>query len=464
MTPAPSGVQAILGQKRNCSVMSTKVKAEVSGSLPQWPRVEECRQAIVQQNGRLRALVHILSDPLQDAAFANGPLAGVPYTLKDTWDTPGIPTTGGSWRHRDRVPAVGTPVVDAFQRAGAVLLGKSNCSDLALAWESFNHLIGATRNPHDERRSAGGSSGGAACAVASGMTAFDWGTDFGGSIRLPAAFCGVTGLRLSSEPWPVNEQHFPRMTPHFWPWVGMGPITRTVGGARAVVNALGALRRPFPSPRPGLDDVVVYTPDRACMGHWPTFVGDAARALSAAGIRFQIDRSLPPPRDVNLLFNAYVSAHFDEFSSTGELPFREGMAAVLLGLATMGRLDKRVHPTSGALLALMALGSATLYRDAARWEDRLAELRASTRAIWDSGRVLVAPVTTSLPPLHGRAVLDRSVLAFTKLGNMVDATAISIPFGRFDGKRLPRGLHILGPPGSEQAVLDLAERLEGSYS
>jgi amidase len=360
------------------------------------------------------------------------------------------------------VPSSEAPVYGALRRTGAALLGKSNCSDLALAWESFNHLVGATRNPHDETRSAGGSSGGAACAVASGMAAFDWGTDFGGSIRIPAAFCGVTGLRLSSEPWPVNEQHFPRLAPHFFPWVGMGPITRSVADARQVLAALGELRRPFAEPRPRLDDVVVYAPDRACLGRWPTFVGDTARALAGAGMRFAIDRSLPPSRDVNLLYNAYVSSHFDEFSSTGELEFREGLAAVLLGLATMGRLDKRVHPTSGALLALMALGNATIYRDAARWEDLLADLRARVHAIWSEGRVLVAPTTTSLPPKHGRSVLDWSVLAFTKLGNMVDATAIAIPFGHFEGTRLPRSLHVLGPPGSEQAVLDVAEKLEAS--
>jgi aspartyl-tRNA(Asn)/glutamyl-tRNA(Gln) amidotransferase subunit A len=423
-------------------------------------RLEDCRQAIVQQNDRLRALVHVLREPLQESS--GGPLAGVPYTLKDTWDTPGMPTTGGSWRHRARVPSSEAPVYGALRRTGAALLGKSNCSDLALAWESFNHLVGATRNPHDETRSAGGSSGGAACAVASGMAAFDWGTDFGGSIRIPAAFCGVTGLRLSSEPWPVNEQHFPRLAPHFFPWVGMGPITRSVADARQVLAALGELRRPFAEPRPRLDDVVVYAPDRACLGRWPTFVGDTARALAGAGMRFAIDRSLPPSRDVNLLYNAYVSSHFDEFSSTGELEFREGLAAVLLGLATMGRLDKRVHPTSGALLALMALGNATIYRDAARWEDLLADLRARVHAIWSEGRVLVAPTTTSLPPKHGRSLLDWSVLAFTKLGNMVDATAIAIPFGHFEGTRLPRSLHVLGPPGSEQAVLDVAEKLEAS--
>jgi Asp-tRNA(Asn)/Glu-tRNA(Gln) amidotransferase A subunit family amidase len=421
----------------------------------------DAQRAIREQNGRLRALVHVLREPLREAGTERAPLAGVPFTLKDTWDTPGMPTTGGSWRHRERVPTEAAPVFEALMKSGAVLLGKSNCSDLALAWESFNHLVGATRNPHDEARSAGGSSGGAACAVASGMAAFDWGTDFGGSIRIPASFCGVTGLRLSSEPWPVNEQHFPRLAQHFWSWVGMGPIAPTVSDCRAVLDALAGLRRPFPTARMRADEVALYAPDRACIGKWPTFVGDAARALVHAGVRFEVDRSIPPPSHANNVYNAYVSSHFDEFSSSGELEFREGLAAVLLGLVSMGRLDKRVHPTSGALLALMALGQQTIFRDAARWKRELADLRARVRAVWESGRLIIAPTTTSLAPLHGRSALDWTVLAFTKLGNLTDATAISIPFGCFEGTKLPRGLQIVGPPGSEDAVMEMAERLGG---
>jgi amidase len=86
-------------------------------------------------------------------------------------------------------------------------------------------------------------------------------------------------------------------------------------------------------------------------------------------------------------------------------------------------------------------------------------VRAAVKSIWESGRLIVAPTTTSLPPKHGLSTFDWSVLAFTKLGNLVDATAISIPFGTFDATGLPRGLQILGPPGSEASVLDLAGKL-----
>jgi Asp-tRNA(Asn)/Glu-tRNA(Gln) amidotransferase A subunit family amidase len=233
-----------------------------------------------------------------------------------------------------------------------------------------------------------------------------------------------------------------------------------VADCRAVLQALGRLRRPFEHVRMHADEVSLYAPDRASLGRWPTFVADAARALSAAGVRFEVERTLPAPSLVNETYNAYVASHFDEFSSTGELEFREGLLAVVLGLVSAGRLDKRVHPTTGAILTLMALGRATIYRDAARWEHSLADLRERMRAVWAAGRLLVTPTSTSMPPRHGRSALDWSVLTFTKLGNLVDATGLAIPFGHFEGTALPRSLQILGPPGSEQAVLDLAERLQ----
>ena len=103
-----------------------------------------------------------------------------------------------------------------------------------------------------------------------------------------------------------------------------------------------------------LGQVALYAPARRSVGRWPNFVGDAGPALMAAGVHFAVDRTIPPPSRVNNVYNGYVSSHFGEFSATGELEFAEGLASVLLGLASLGRLDKRVHPTSGALLALRA--------------------------------------------------------------------------------------------------------------
>ncbi len=422
--------------------------------------VDRCAEVIRARNHDLRAVLRVLDPPMRrEPAAKDAPLAGVPCVLKDVWDTAGIVTTGGSYRHRNRVPDRTSRVVRAVLDSGAVVLGKSNLCDLAFSPESDNHLIGATRNPHDPSRTAGGSTGGGAAAVASGMASFEWGTDFGGSIRSPAAFCGVVGLRLSAQAWPVNEEHFPRVAPLFWSFLGMGPLTRRVDECRIVVHALRSLRLPSAEPRMLADDVVVYPPDARCAREWPTFAEDAGRALAAAGVRHELDRSLPASSEVNEIFNAYLCAHFTSFAATDEMSIPEGVGAVLGGLLTGGRLDKRIHPNTGILLGLVALGRLVRYRDPASIEERLVALRDATRRVWESGRLIVSPTVTASAPRHGRAGLDWSLQAFCKLGNLTDATAIALPFGRF-ASGLPRSLQILGPPGSEDAVLGLAQRLE----
>ena len=181
--------------------------------------------------------------------------------------------------------------------------------------------------------------------------------------------------------------------------------------------------------------------------------------LMSANIRFEMDRTLPPPPDVNDLFNAYLCAHMDELKSTNELPVPEAVAAVFLALASQGRLDRRVHTNTAALLLLVQTGNLTIYRDASRFDAAVGRLRHAMAAIWSKGRLVISPTATVPPPKHGRALFTRNWQSFTKLGNLTDATAIALPFGRFENG-LPRSLQVLGPPGSEEAVLDLAAKLE----
>lgn len=437
--------------------------------------VEQCRARIRARNDELHAVLREIDPPQRDAsAPADAPLAGVPYLLKDTWDTAGIVTTGGSWRHRERVPEESSHAHRALSKAGALMLGKSNLCDLAFSAESDNHLRGPVRNPHDLTRTAGGSTGGGAAAVADGMAAFDWGTDFGGSIRGPAAFCGLVGLRLSHRAWPVGHEHFPRIAPFFYDFCGMGPLTRTVEQTRVVVRAVRPWLRSFgDNVAMDPDRVVLYVPDRAHDEEWPTFLQDTSRLLRAAGVTFEITRELPTPTDVNELFNEYLGAHFAEFIAGDELPMRQGIPAVLLALLTGGRLDKRVHPNTAVLLA----GTAALslrYRDKQRPAAAVAKLRADLDAIWGKRTLVVSPTTTLRAPRHKESAFQVRLMTFCKLGNLTDATAVALPFGTFPEKTvrsrlsrrsatwpaMPRSLQILGPPGSEESVLSLASRLE----
>src|SRR3954451_23583783 len=131
-----------------------------------------------------------------------GPLAGVPFTCKDPFPVAGMRSPNGPKLLADYEPGYTCEPVRRLQAAGALLLGKTNVSEFSMFWDSTNPLFGSTRNPHDRGRSAGGSSGGEACAVVSGLSALGLGSDLGGSIRAPAHFCGIYGLRTGRETMP----------------------------------------------------------------------------------------------------------------------------------------------------------------------------------------------------------------------------------------------------------------------
>jgi amidase len=163
---------------------------------------------IADVNPRLNAVVQVRADAaLADACAADravavgaalGPLHGVPITIKDSFDTAGLVSTGGTLGRAGALPAADATIVGRLKAAGAIVLGKTNTPELTLAYEADNLVYGRTRNPYDLSRGTGGSSGGAAAIVAAGGAPLDIGSDTAGSIRFPAHCCGVAGLKPSS--------------------------------------------------------------------------------------------------------------------------------------------------------------------------------------------------------------------------------------------------------------------------
>jgi amidase len=192
---------------------------------------------IEEINPRINAVVTLASDRARDEARAAdaalargdevGPLHGVPFTIKDCIDTEGVVTTWGTTGRADHVPAADATVVARLRGAGGILMGKTNLPELAMSYDTDNELFGPTRNPHDLDRSPGGSSGGAAAALAGFMTPLEIGTDAAGSIRIPAHFCGIAGLkptagrvsRAGTSGWKAS---------HIEAFVQVGPMARTV--------------------------------------------------------------------------------------------------------------------------------------------------------------------------------------------------------------------------------------------
>src|SRR5687768_11180078 len=195
---------------------------------------------IERVNPKVNAIVTLVADrAMADAARADdlakggtpGPLHGLPVAHKDLLDTAGIRTTRGSRFYRDTVPARDALIVTRMRAAGAITVGKTNTPELGAGSQTFNEVFGATRNPYDVTKTCGGSSGGAAVALACGMVPIADGTDVGGSLRNPAAFCNVVGLRPS-------PGRVPTETNGWSPFSVWGPMARSVGDVALFLSAI----------------------------------------------------------------------------------------------------------------------------------------------------------------------------------------------------------------------------------
>lgn len=427
------------------------------------PTFDEALRQIEVREAHIRAFVRTrLPEARAEAAAraAEPPRSavhGVAYSLKDMWDTAGLQTTGGSYRFRDRVPVTSSPVHRVFERAGAVLLGKTNLSDLGMASESDSWVGGRTNNPHDPRRTAGGSSGGAAAAVATRMSAFDWGSDFGGSIRLPCAYCGVWGLRLSSQAWPVVGS-FPDAPGEVHYMNGQGPIAGSLPLLRTVLGIAAPLRTGI-TRRFTLRGATIFSGRGRMGGQWPSFAEDVAGPLARAAGDLLPPTGLPSPfRAMTAAFCKYA-VHFDEMVGSDPLGLRDGLVAAFSGVFLRGRFgDRRLHPRTAEALVNIAVLRALLsfHLGAARREAQ--HLRDDVEATWDRGFVIAAPVSVFPAPRHGWSNANLLQWAYSTPFNVSDATALAVPWGRFPNG-LPRALQLCGPPGSEEVLLEIAARM-----
>ncbi|HXI61952.1 MAG TPA: amidase, partial [Pyrinomonadaceae bacterium] len=198
--------------------------------------VETYLSRIEEVNPALNAIVTIGPDVLESARRCNselergniiGPLHGIPITIKDTIATRGMRTTSGSRLCADVLPQHDAPVVTRLKAAGAIILGKTNVPEMAIPYETDNPVFGRTNNPHDLSRTPGGSSGGEATAIAAGLSPSGIGSDLAGSIRVPAHFCGIAGLKPTSGSVPM-EGHLPVANGSLSLGASIGPMARRV--------------------------------------------------------------------------------------------------------------------------------------------------------------------------------------------------------------------------------------------
>src|SRR5687768_15882348 len=223
--------------------------------------VESCLARVKELNPVLNAIVTLNPNALEDAAQLDerlekgdnpGPLCGLTVGIKDVTAVADLRTTYGSPIYADHVPEEDALVVQRLREAGAIILGKTNCPEFAAGGNTFNEVFGRTRNPWDTSKSAGGSTGGGAAALVTGSIALAEGTDLAGSLRIPASFCGVVGLRPSVGLVPTH--------PTDWVWDTLqvtGPMARTAEDVALMLQAISGVsdRSPLRQPTAGRDFV-----------------------------------------------------------------------------------------------------------------------------------------------------------------------------------------------------------------
>ena len=364
------------------------------------------------------------------AELAAGPLAGIPLGVKDIYDTAGITTTYGSAIFKDHVPAHDADAVRLVKAAGAVIVGKTLTHEFAWGITSDNPHFGPTRNPHDPSRVPGGSSGGSGAALAAGMCALALGSDTGGSIRIPSAFCGVSGLKPT----------YGRVsTTGVWPLAPSldhaGPMGRTPADVRLLYDVLA----PATEPEREITRVAVC-PDL----HLHALDPDIQRVFdrTVAGLDAEI-----------------VSV---DFPLAGEIH----PAFQILQAAEAGNVHRDLFPAhreayGDDVRTRLERYDVSLpnYLDAQATRVRI--IAAFTR-VFEHADLLLTPIHAVPPePIGQRSEAFRNrVLTYTVPQDMAGLPAAAVPVGT-DDLGLPVGVQLTGPAGSEHTVLRLAEQLFG---
>jgi len=410
--------------------------------------VELARQSlerIRESQPRFNAFITITEDLALEQAlradeelargFDRGPLQGIPYALKDNFATRGIPTTCGSKIFAGRIPDRDSAVYQKLTEAGGVLMGKTGLHEWAYGITSDNPHFGTVRNPHDPSRIPGGSSGGSGAAVAAELVFFAMGTDTGGSIRVPASYCGCVGFK------PVyGRVSRSGVFPLGFSLDTVGPLTRSVRDAALVMNAINANAEPLPPENPAVGIGVPrnFFNERLAPGVAAAFE-HALRQAEALGYHL-VPVTVPDPADINTI---------------GRVILLSEASAVL-----QPYLDRRAD-FGADVLSLLDQGRsvpATDYIDAQRlrklYQKRWAKL-------WETVDVIFTPTTPIQAPLIGQLkVGDEDVRSastkFVRPFNVLGLPALSIPIST---SSLPAALQIVAPPSREAALFAVGESI-----
>lgn len=415
------------------------------GELSPLEAVDDAIARIEHLDAHIDAVVVCDFDRAREAAKAlgkptgNQPLFGVPMTIKESFDIAGLPTCWGHEAHKGNIAKRDAVVVQKLKQAGVVFLGKTNVPPDLADWQSANPVYGRTHNPHDHERSPGGSSGGSAAAVASGMVPCEFGTDIGGSVRVPAHFCGVWGHKSS---WGLisKEGHdHPLMAgrgAHDGALSIAGPLTRNAADLAALLSITASI--------PLVEDTV---------------------ALREARVLVVLDHPVCPTSDA---VRGPIEAAADAIAAAGAKVDRK--SDLLPDLAAQHADYMRMLNVAMARGAPAKDGKRATATDWFDMLDQQARNEMAWAAVFEEYDFVLSPpapvlavphqqgrVFDSMIDIDGKEVPGAAGLCWAGFATFPNLPATVLPVGETDG--LPCGMQVMGQRWSDLACIAVAEEI-----
>ncbi len=430
-----------------------------------------CLAQIEEWNSEVNAVVTLSTDLLNDAREAEsaimrqedlGILHGIPVGIKEVTPVRGMRTTYGSLVYTDYVPTQDALVVSRFRRAGAIILGKTNASEFAAGANTYNEVFGSTRNPWNSELTSGGSTGGGAAGLATGMFGIAEGTDLGGSLRIPAAFCGVVGLRPSPGLIPTSPSDY------LWDTLQVtGPMVRDVDDLPFVLEALAG-----PSPDCPISGCV---PQKdfvdECAGDISFRKISLAYCPDISGIGVDSDIENSCRKCVAMLEDSGARVTETNLDLSGGRDAFAALRGHWMLAHHLGRLE-HLENFGPNLAGNIRFGLGQDSKALGEAERTRSRIRKTFIKILQKNQFLLTP-TVAVPPFLVEKNYPESIngnemetyidwIAPTFLTSLPGLPVLSVPCG-VDSRGLPVGIQITGCPHDEVGVIKLAKFIQGAF-
>ena len=437
--------------------------ALVGGALTAERLMEDTLSRIGAVNPRVNALVSLRPEATAlaearaaDAAGRMGPLHGLPIAIKDLTDAAGLPTSRGSPLFAGELAASDDIMVARLKAAGAIVIGKSNTPAFGLGSHTTNPVFGPTRNPYDQTRTAGGSSGGAAAALACGMLPIADGSDMMGSLRNPAGWCNVYGYRPT---WGSVPDH-PAGDMYFGQLSTKGPMARSVADLRLLLSVMAGpdARRP----KAGGADVMGFVPVKGLrigwLGDWGGALPMEAGILEASEAAMQTWRDLgcaveiaAPPMPMADLWQSWTTLRSWLIACDMAPLYRDPKMRAQLNPQAIWEIERGLAMTAQQIHAASEIRSAW-FRTAAAMFDTYDAVVLPSAQMWPFA------VETDWPREIAGVAMDtyHRWMEVVVPASLIGLPALCVPAG-FGAAGMPFGLQVIGRYGADSTVLSLSE-------